>query len=79
MHAGGQTLVVPRVYASSRIFNNMRVAGADGGGGTVAERLPVQSQSVPDDELHAVTEDKGTAIGAPYEAALRQETETVLG
>jgi putative PIN family toxin of toxin-antitoxin system len=34
-------------YGSSCIFNNMRVGGPDRGGGTVAEWLPAQSQSVP--------------------------------
>ena len=34
-------------YESSCIFNNMGLGGPDLGGGTVAERLPARSPSVP--------------------------------
>jgi hypothetical protein len=34
-------------YGSSCIFNNMRVGDPDRGGGTVADRLPARSRSVP--------------------------------
>ena len=46
------------VDGSSCIFNNMRVGGPDRGGGTVAERLPPRSQSVPAGNRHHVAEFK---------------------
>jgi hypothetical protein len=47
LHAANQTRMVRGAYGSSRVFNNMCVGCADLGGGTVAEWIPMRSESVP--------------------------------